>query len=341
MLYRKVIGILIVLTVVILTGTAGYWSLDGWTPMDALYMTVITIASVGYMEVHPLSNPARIFTIVLIFAGSGVLIYGISVVTAFIVEGELTDVLRRTRMKRKINGLTGHYIVCGADRTGRYAIEELVRIKKDFVVIEKDQHRARELMDHGILCIEGSSTRDQVLLQAGIERARGLITSLDTDAENLLVVITAKRLAPSVRVISKAIEDESEQKMTMVGADGVVMPDFIGGLRMASEMVRPSVVSFLDVMLREKDKTIRIEDVELPPGSPLAGKTFGESGIADIEGAALVAFKDKEKGSYTFNPSRTAVLSAGGILVIMGQVDVIEEIRKRAGKGLGGGTSGK
>lgn len=168
----------------------------------------------------------------------------------------------------------------------------------------------------------------------------GLTSSLDTDAENLLVVITAKRLAPSVRVISKAIEDESEQKMTMVGADGVVMPDFTGGLRMASEMVRPSVVSFLDVMLREKDKAVRIEDVELPPGSPLSGKTLEESGIADIEGAALVAFKDKAKGSYTFNPSRTSVLNEGAILVLMGHVDVVEELRRRAGKSYGGGTFG-
>jgi voltage-gated potassium channel len=173
----------------------------------------------------------------------------------------LQSILDKSGMKRNLNGL-------GADRTGRYAIEELVKTRKDFVVIEKDQHRTRELMDQGILCVEGNATRDQVLLQAGIEQARGLISSLDTDAENLLVVITAKRLAPSVRVISKAIEDESEQKMRMVGADGVVMPNFIGGLRMASEMVRPSVVSLLDVMLREKDKAIRIEDVSCHQDRP-------------------------------------------------------------------------
>jgi voltage-gated potassium channel len=330
MLYRKVVSILIALTVVILAGTIGYRSLEGWTIVDALYMTIITIASVGYGEVHPLSDTARMFTMVLILAGSGVLIYGISVVTAFIVEGELTDVLRRRRMSRKIQGLSGHYIVCGADRTSGYAIEELMKIRKDLVVIENDQERIKDLMGRGVLCVEGRATRDSVLLQAGIGRAKGLISSLETDAENLFVVITAKRIAPSVRVIAKAIEEESEDKLRTAGADSVVLPDFIGGMRMVSEMVRPSVVSFLDTMLRGKDKTIRVEDIDISPGSPLLGKTLAETGIADIEGVTLVALKDNAKDSYTFNPSKTTVLTGDHTLVVMGHVDAILDMRGRA-----------
>ncbi|HWR89733.1 MAG TPA: potassium channel protein [Dissulfurispiraceae bacterium] len=329
MLYRRVVGILIALTVVILAGTIGYWSLDEWTIVDALYMTIITIASVGYMEVRPLSDQARVFTIVLILAGSAVLIYGISVVTAFIVEGELTDVLRRKRMNSRISGLSGHYIVCGADRTGMSVIEELVKIRRDFVVIENSPDRIRDLMGRGILCVEGRATRDAVLLQAGIERARGLISSLETDAENLFVVITAKRLAPSVRVISKAIEEESDEKIRMAGADSVVLPDFIGGMRMVSEMVRPSVVTFLDVMLRVKDKTIRVEDIDVPPDSPLLGRSIAETGIADIEGVTLVAMKNNRDGSYTFNPQKKTVLTEDTTLVVMGYVDAIHEIRER------------
>lgn len=329
MLYRRVVSILIALSVVILTGTLGYRSLEGWTIVDALYMTVITIASVGFMEVHPLSDPARVFTIVLILAGSGVLIYGISVVTAFIVEGELTDVLRRKRMNRKISGLSGHYIVCGADRTGGYAIEELVKIKKDLVVIENDQDKIRDLTGRGVPCVEGRATRDSVLLRAGIERAKGLISSLETDAENLFVVITAKRLAPAVRVIAKAIEEESEEKIRMAGADSVVLPDFIGGMRMVSEMERPSVVSFLDIMLRGKDKTIRVEDIDVSPGSPLLGRSVAETGIADIEGVTLVALKNNVKGSYSFNPSKKTVLTEDATIVVMGHVDAIHEIREK------------
>lgn len=329
MLYRRVVGILIALTVVILAGSIGYWSLDEWTIVDALYMTIITIASVGYMEVRPLSDQARVFTIVLILAGSAVLIYGISVVTAFIVEGELTDVLRRKRMNSRISGLSGHYIVCGADRTGMSVIEELVKIRRDFVVIENSPDRIRDLMGRGILCVEGRATRDAVLLQAGIERARGLISSLETDAENLFVVITAKRLAPSVRVISKAIEEESEEKIRMAGADSVVLPDFIGGMRMVSEMVRPSVVTFLDVMLRAKDRTIRVEDIDVPPGSPLVDRSIAEAGIADIEGVTLVAMKNNRDGSYTFNPPKKTVLTEDATLVVMGHVDAIHEIREK------------
>jgi voltage-gated potassium channel len=329
MLYRRVVSILIALLVVIVTGTVGYRSLEGWTVVDALYMTIITIASVGFMEVHPLSDPARMFTILLILAGSGVVIYGISSVTAFIVEGELTDVLRRKRMERKIRGLSGHYIICGADRTGGYAIDELVKIRKDLVVIEHDPEKVRNLMARGVLCIEGRATRDSVLLEAGIDRAKGLVSSLDSDAENLFVVITAKRLAPSVRVIAKAIEEESEEKIRMAGADGVVLPDFIGGMRMVSEMVRPSVVDFLDTMLRGKDKTIRVEDIEMSPGSPLLGKTVAETGIADIVGVTLVALKDRVKGTYTFNPQSSTALAEDHTLVVMGHVDAIHEMRER------------
>jgi voltage-gated potassium channel len=329
MLYRRVVGILIALTVVILSGTVGYWSLQDWTFVDALYMTIITIASVGYMEVRPLSDQARVFTIVLILAGSAVLIYGISVVTAFIVEGELTDVLRRKRMNSKISGLSGHYIVCGADRTGMSVIEELVKIRRDFVVIENGPDRIRDLMGRGILCVEGRATRDAVLLQAGIERAKGLVSSLETDAENLFVVITAKRLAPSVRVIAKAIEEESEEKIRMAGADSVVLPDFIGGMRMVSEMVRPSVVSFLDIMLRSKDKTIRVEDIDVPPGSALLGRSIAETGIADVEGVTLVALKNDFEGSYTFNPSKKTVLDENTTIIVMGHVDAIHEIREK------------
>lgn len=330
MLYKRLIGMFLALAGIIVTGMAGYSLIENWSLLESLYMTVITISSVGFMEVHPLTASGRIFTIFLILCGSGVLIYSVSLITAFIVEGKLTDAIRRRKMNRRIRALKGHYIVCGADQTGLYVIEELVKTKKDFVVIEKGAVRIKELMGRDILCIEGDASHYAVLEQAGIRSAKGFITSLSTDAENLFVVLTAKRLNPSLRVISKAIEEESEQKIRMVGADGVVTPNYIGGLRMVSEMIRPEVVNFLDIMLRSKDQTIRIDEIDLSKGSPLTGKSIKDTGILDTEGVSVVALRDRTADSYLFNPSGNTRLHENNIIIIMGNVDIINKIKENA-----------
>jgi len=330
MLYKRLIGMFLALAGIIVTGMAGYTLLERWTPLEALYMTVITISSVGFMEVHPLTASGRIFTIFLILCGSGVLIYSVSLITAFIVEGELSDVIRRRKMNKRISALRGHIIVCGTDKTGLYVIEELVKTKKDFVVIEKDAVISKQLMGRDILCIEGDASHYAILEQAGILNAKGFITSLSSDAENLFVVLTAKRLNPSLRVISKAVEEESEQKIRMVGADGVVTPSFIGGLRMVSEMVRPAVVNFLDIMLRAKDQTIRIDEIDLSKGSLLIGKSIKDTGILDTEGVTVVALRDSMSDSYLFNPSGATRLHENNIIIIMGKVDIINKIKEDA-----------
>ena len=330
MLYKRLIGMFLALAGIIVTGMTGYTLLERWTPLEALYMTVITISSVGFMEVHPLTASGRIFTIFLILCGSGVLIYSVSLITAFIVEGELTDVIRRRKMNKRISALRGHIIVCGTDKTGLYVIEELVKTKKDFVVIEKDAVISKQLMGRDILCIEGDASHYAILEQAGILNAKGFITSLSSDAENLFVVLTAKRLNPSLRVISKAVEEESEQKIRMVGADGVVTPSFIGGLRMVSEMVRPAVVNFLDIMLRAKDQTIRIDEIDLSKGSLLIGKSIKDTGILDTEGVTVVALRDSMSDSYLFNPSGATRLHENNIIIIMGKVDIINKIKEDA-----------
>jgi len=325
-LYKKLTGILLALTVILVIGILGYSFIEGWSVLEALYMTVITLSSVGFMEVHPLSGTGRIFTMLLILCGSGVLIYGISVITAFVVEGELTDALRRRAMDKKIERLQAHYLICGMSQTGRYVLDELVKTKKDFVVIEKDPDKIKQLVSENLLCIEGDATHDAVLLKAGIQRAKGAITALPSDAENLFVVITAKRLNPALRVISKAVEEESEQKIRMVGADGVVMPNYIGGLRMVSEMIRPSVVSFLDIMLRSKDRTIRVEEIEIAPASQFIGRTLQQTGILGTEGVTVVALKDRKKDTYVFNPPVQTVLSSDHVLIVIGDIDLIREI---------------
>lgn len=328
-LYSKLIAGVLFLLIVLITGTTGYAVIEGWSFVDAFYMVVITLASVGFMEVHPLSTAGRIFTMLLILCGSGILIYAISIITAFIVEGELTDILRRKKMNREIEALSNHFIVCGAGQTARYVIEELHITKRPFVVIEKDETRIQDLMNQNILCLQGDASHDAILLLAGVERAKGFLTALQTDAENLFVVITARRLNPGLRVISRAVEEESEQKLKLAGADSVVLPKSIGGLRMVSEMIRPSVVTFLDVMLRVKDRTIRVEEIKIPAGSVLEGKSIEETGLREVSGITFVAIADDRREKYAFNPPRSTVLKAGDVLIIMGDVEQISKIQSR------------
>ncbi len=332
MVYKRLLRVIAALATVFLTGVLGYSLIEGWNLFDSLYMTVITIASVGYGETHPLSFEGRVFTILLILCGSATLIYGLSILTAFVVEGDLTDIIRRRKMLKRICELDGHFIVCGMSATGRYVIDELKKTGRSFVVIERDPERIRQLNEADILNIEGDATNDAVLESANISRAGGLLTTLHADSDNLFVVVTARGLNPSLKIIAKAINEESERKLRQVGADRVVMPNFIGGLRMASEMIRPSVVSFLDTMLRSHDATIRVEEIHIKPGSLLVGRSLAESSLLDIEGVTVVALMAKDK-SYRFNPHREWLLSAGDLVIVMGVVSSIMELKARAEAG--------
>lgn len=325
-LLRKIAGILFLLLILLISGAAGYMLIEGWSFFDGLYMTVITVASVGYGETHPLSGNGRFFTILLILCGSSILLYSLSVITAFFVEGELTDVLKRMKMKKAIDLLQGHVIVCGESQTGRYVIDELLKTHKPLVVVETDKNKIAGLLAREIPHVEGDATSDAVLQAAGVERASGLITTLHTDAENLFVVLTAKGLNPDLRVISKAVDEESRLKLKKIGADGVVMPNAIGGLRMASEIIRPAVVSFLDLMLHAKDQTIRVEEIPVGPDSPFAGKTLEETGILSLPDVTVVALM--QDGAYRFNPPRDTVVRDGTVIIVMGMVTTINRVRQ-------------
>lgn len=329
MIYKRLFRVITALIAVLLAGVTGYMGIEGWDFFDALYMTIITIASVGYGETHPLSHEGRIFTILLILCGSATLIYGLSTLTAFIVEGELTDILRRRKMSKLIENLRGHFIVCGISATGRYVVEELKKTGQSFLVIDRDHEKIKELTEGGVLAIEGDATNDAILQSANIANAAGLLTTLHTDADNLFVVVTARGLNRSLRIIAKAINEESERKLRQVGADSVVMPNFIGGLRMASEMIRPSVVSFLDVMLRGQDATVRIENIQIGCNSGLVGMSLDESGLMSKEGVSLVALVEMSK-KYCFNPPKNRIIQPGDIIIVMGIVEQIQQIRNIA-----------
>ena len=329
MIKRKFLGALILLGIVFIVGISGYMLIEGWGLLDSLYMTVITIASVGYMEVNPLSHQGRIFTIFLIIFGMGVLLYGVSTFTAFLIEGELSAMIRRRKMERRLAALKEHYIVCGIGGIGRHIINELHKTKRLFVAVDKSENMSKQLAEEGILSVQGDATMSSVLKAVNAERAKGIFCALPNDADNLLLIITAKGINPNIKIVAKAREDESEHKMRKAGADGVILPKFIGGLRMASQMIRPEAVTFLDEMLKSPDSVLRVEDITLGNHSPLIHKTLQTSGILDKSGVSVTALR---KGSdYIFNPRKEEKLEAGDVLILIGETKSIREIKKLAG----------
>lgn len=322
---------IILLVFILVGGTSGYMVIEGWTLLDAAYMTVITLASVGFMEVHALSNAGRLFTIFLILVGLGTLLYVISTVTAFVVEGELRDILRRRRMEKRIKALRNHYIICGFSRTGRHIALELEKTGKHFVVVERDPARLDSgLFEGEILHVVGDATSEDALRTAGLDHARGLVTTLPQDQDNLFVVLTARRLRPDLRIVSLAVEETSEPKLRSVGADAVVSSYKIGGMRMASELIRPTVVSFLDSMLRRSDATYRVEEATIGTGCSWIGRRLDEAAVTEHADVILVGMKEARTGQVVFNPKPDVVVAERDTLIMIGERGEVEKVRRLA-----------
>lgn len=326
--YRRFAYAFALLVVLIFLGGLGYASMEGWSFADGLYMAVITVGTVGYGETHPLSASGRLYTILFILLSTGVMVYATSSLTAIIVEGELFELFKRRKMNKRIKQLSGHYLVCGDSSIGLHIIEELKRTSHPFIVIERDAAKVSALVAKDILAIAGDATSDATLIEAGIEHAAGLVTTLHTDADNLFVVLTARRLNPKLRIIAKAIDEATRDKLQQVGADGVVMPESIGGMRMASELLRPDVVSFLDIMLRNKDETIRVDEIRIKEKSKAIGVSLAESGLTSTEGATLVAIS-RGTDPYRFNPAADTRLEVGDVLIMLGNTLVIRSLEQR------------
>jgi voltage-gated potassium channel len=307
-----------------LVGVLGYHIIEGWPFFDALYMTVITLATVGYGETHPLSTAGRVFTISLILGGMGIILYGVTEVTSFIVEGEMSGILRRRRMNRMIKKLSNHYILCGWGNTGYYVLEEMERTHRPCVVVEKDVTKVSKLAEKDALVVEGDATEDATLVSAGIRRAGGLVTTLPTDKDNMFVVITARGLNPSIRIVAKIDDVSSRDKFLRSGANIAISADFIGGLRMVSELVRPATTSFLDTMLRDRSG-LRVEDVQVNADSKYASKTLSSCDVFTKEGVLILSIKQGD--SFQFNPPPDTVLNGGDTLVVIGNPEQIRGAR--------------
>ena len=312
-LHRRLVQIVALLAGVMLFGTVGYVAIEGWTPFDALYMTVITIASVGFGEVHPLSMAGRFFTIVLIVVGLGTAAYSFSTITASLVEGDLGHLWEKRKMERRIAGLRDHVIVCGGGETGRHIARELLQTRTPFVCVERDPAQIEALVRVGeaMLYIVGDATDQDVLLRAQVTVARGLITCMPADKDNLFAVLTARELNPRVRIVSRLVADGAGPKLLRAGADAVVSVPTIGALRIASEMIRPQVVNVLDAMLRQPSG-VRVQ--EIPVGEAAASRTLGSLQLPERAGITVFALRERQTQRYRFNPTPDYPLNAGDVL---------------------------
>lgn len=308
---------------VIVIGTVGYQLLGGgrWNVGDCLYMTVITLSTVGFAETLPgMGDVAgtRLWTTLLIFCGSGSLLFFISTFTAFIVEGDIQGTLRRRRMQNGIDKLSDHMIVVGVGATGIHVVEELYATKVDFVAIDSDEERLMHLQVRlpRLQWVHGDATDDSVLLAAGIMRARGLATTLREDKDNVFVSITARALNPKLRIVAKVTEDSAAMKLQRAGANTTVSPSSIGGLRMASELVRPTVVRFLDKMLRDREGALRVEELRIPDGAPIVGGRLSQTRMRDASNVLVLAARGAD-GTYTYNPGADFVIEEGMTLIVL------------------------
>lgn len=326
---RLKIGIVSIF-LVSLVGIFGYMVIEGWSVFDALYMTIITISTVGFGETKELSPTGRIFTIVLIVFGLGVVGYITGMFASFIVEGELRNALKGQQMDRLIAKLKNHIIVCGCGRTGNEVIEELDRSKEKFLVIEKELERLN-LLPESILLLQGDATDEKVLIQANVEEAKGLITTLPSDADNVFVTLTARGLNPDIKIVSKAAEESSGQKLLRAGADKVILPAHIGGRRMASILLRPDVVDFLDVMMHGEDITLRLEQVTIPEYSAMVGKSIIECRIREQTGAMVIGLRHK-KETVQISPPANKPLQVNDTLIVLGREDTLDRLKELVNK---------
>lgn len=309
---------------------------EHWSVVDCVYFAVITLTTVGYGEtlvegrsLHDFPD-VRIYTAALLLLGMVATAYFLSSATAFFVEGDLKRVLERRRMLKTIESIGGHYIVCGAGQTGRHIAEELVACMKECVVIDADAKNVTALHENvrKVHSIVGDATRDDTLLDAGIERAAGLAAVLPDDKDNLFLTISARQLNPQLRIISKAVDMPTRNKLLKAGANGVVASNFIGGLRMASELMRPAVVNFLDQMLRGK-QNVRFAEVRV--GKPGAGRTLRELDAPRRVGLLVIALKGSGTEGFVYNPGPDVVVVDGTTMVVMGEVDRVARLEALVG----------
>lgn len=329
---RRIVQIALLLLVVVAFGTLGYMLVERFSAFDSLYMTIITIASVGFGEIpRELTTAGRVFTMVLIVVGVGSLAYGLSAITALVVEGNILNVWEKRRMEARIEKLTDHIVLCGGGQTGRHIAEEMLKTRTPFVIIERNEAEVPAIrkLGEGVLYILGDATHHEVLRKARVQAARGLIAGMPADKDNVFTLLSARELNPTMRTVSRLVADESRPTLVRAGADAIVSVPTIGALRLASVMLRPVVVSVLDAMLRDPGD-VRVE--EMPVGPRIAGQALAELKLHERVGVIVFAVR-RADGHHVFNPASDYQVDAGDFLIGCASPEQLGAARKLLAEG--------
>jgi voltage-gated potassium channel len=313
--------------IIVVTGTMGYMVIEGWDFLDALYMTVITISTVGFMEVQPMGDMGHLFTIVLVFVGVGFTLYVAAAVVQFMVEGRIRIIMGRRRVDRKISHLNDHYIVCGYGRIGRVLCKKIRRKPVEVVVLEQDRDLIPQMEEDRVLYICGDASDEEILLKAGIANACGLVSVLATDTDNVFLVLTARQLAPDLNIMVRASRESAKKKLMAAGATSVESPYEMGARRMAQKILRPTVTSFLDLAFTHSRKEIQMEEIQVNHGSELADVMLKDSGIRQRFNLILIAIS-LANGEMLFNPSFEYIIKPGDTVIAVGEKENLQQLEK-------------
>ena len=316
---------LVILVVILFIGSVGYMLIEGWDFLDSLYMTVITITTVGFGEVREVTVLGRVFTIFIIFFGIGIIAYILGMVAQAMVELQVRSIIGRRKLGKKMRSMKNHYIICGYGRIGKIIARELAANKMPLVVIENDPEEKQTLENERTPYISDDATSEEVLMEAGVERAKGLVSVVASDADNLFITITARGLNPKIFILARADEEHTEKKLLRAGANKVVMPYLIGGHKMAQTLIKPAVTDFIDFAVDNREMGLEMGELVVSEKSRLNGATLVDSGIRQEMDVIIVAIRTKE-GEMRFNPSSQTRIEAGDTLISLGKSHDLEKL---------------
>lgn len=325
---RRVLALILIPFLLFVIGTAGYMLIEEWSLLDAFYMTAITLTTVGFGEIEPLSTNGRIFTVGLLVAGVSFIAYGLE----YLLTANLGDTWRKRRMIRTIEQMENHVIVCGYGRVGESAISSLINTKREIVVVEKDAEKTAVLEEEGLVYLQGDATKDEVLQQAGIDKAWGMLVCTGDDSRNLFIVLSARALNSELYIVTRSVDADNERKMRRAGANRVVSPYQIGGQHMANIIIRPHVTDFFDVVTLDGGIELWVEELVIAPTSPLIGKTLADVNVRRETGVSIIAMWREGRSTI---PDAQTVLFAKDELIVIGTREQLAKMEMLTGVEIG------